>query len=692
MCSKGDATQFSPEDKASDPTEKKPPTLIKKVSRFVLSELGVSAEELADFRSFSQLLHSPRDPSGLAVTRMLYGALMCVDVMHERGLSTADDRWGDPEECRFPLFASLRPLPLEWMVALYALMLAGAVGISLGWHFKKSCLCFLLPYWYVFLLDKSRWNNHSYLFGLLGTHMLVSSANRGWCLDARNNPEYRNKDVPLWNYFLLRGQIFLVYFIAGLKKTNMDWLSGYSMEKLGYHWVFDGFRLLLTDDQITLLVVHVGGFLLDLTVGFFMVLRHTRPLGFLMAGLFNLMNSRMFSIGMFPYVMIAVMPIFCSADWPKKFVICLRQLIRRPLKFDWTPGRSDDCVYEDQEKPKPSYYQNLTTLALCGYFLVQAALPYSHPLTPGLNGWTEGLYGYSWDMMVHNWRHVHTTITVVDRDTGERYHLDPEAFTRSHRWSHHAGMVKQLATCLEQRMRRRHGMRHVEIYVDVWVSLNRRFTQRMYDPTVDVVRAPWSPFSDVWWALPLQTHLTPWREGLVQTEEKIMDSSDDADVLFVADFPGFHLLNFISDGQSNTSLKVMRGSVELQFQAGHALLLEEGQQAQIPSDEYHQVSPLKHSPACYMYVYNVNRTIKGTDNFLQAATCPVTSLQQLQEVNLQTSDVTCRGFCWSQLKRDIIKKIEIFTRSTTLIRKAFISIVTQKPMVVKREKTESSLF
>ncbi|PRD22065.1 UNVERIFIED_CONTAM: Vitamin K-dependent gamma-carboxylase [Trichonephila clavipes] len=92
-------------------------------------------------------------------------------------------------------------------------------------------------------------------------------------------------------------KIFLVYFIAGLKKTNLDWIGGYSMEKLGYHWVFDGFRFLLTDDQITYFVVHLGGFLLDLTVGFFMLMEFSRPYAFLFCGLFNLMNSRMFAIG-----------------------------------------------------------------------------------------------------------------------------------------------------------------------------------------------------------------------------------------------------------------------------------------------------------------------------------------------------------------------------------------------------------
>lgn len=50
----------------------------------------------------------------------------------------------------------------------------------------------------------------------------------------------KNNDgkIPLWNYFILRFQFFLLYFLAGLKKTDRDWLSGYSVVSLSGHWVF----------------------------------------------------------------------------------------------------------------------------------------------------------------------------------------------------------------------------------------------------------------------------------------------------------------------------------------------------------------------------------------------------------------------------------------------------------------------
>lgn len=60
------------------------------------------------------------------------------------------------------------------------LLVPGALGIMLGCCYRLSCLLFMLPYWYVFLLDKTAWNNHSYLYGLLGFQLTLMDANRYW--------------------------------------------------------------------------------------------------------------------------------------------------------------------------------------------------------------------------------------------------------------------------------------------------------------------------------------------------------------------------------------------------------------------------------------------------------------------------------------------------------------------------------
>ena len=68
------------------------------------------------------------------------GLVMILDTLQERGLASADIRWGDEEQCRFPLFDSLRPLPLPWMVVLYLCMSIGMVafGIFIAEHAKGT--------------------------------------------------------------------------------------------------------------------------------------------------------------------------------------------------------------------------------------------------------------------------------------------------------------------------------------------------------------------------------------------------------------------------------------------------------------------------------------------------------------------------------------------------------------------------
>lgn len=103
--------------------------------------------------------------------------------------------------------------------------------------------------------------------------------------------------MPLWNYTIIRTQIFILYFYAGLKKFESDWIQGYSMKTLSEHFVFDPFKFLLTKRQIDLWIVHRCGFILDLLLGFFMFFDQTRSFGFFFGASFHVMNSQMFHIG-----------------------------------------------------------------------------------------------------------------------------------------------------------------------------------------------------------------------------------------------------------------------------------------------------------------------------------------------------------------------------------------------------------
>ncbi|XP_076330015.1 gamma-glutamyl carboxylase [Tachypleus tridentatus] len=657
--------------------------------------LGFGWSDISSFNAILRLLHRPTDPASLGVTRFLFGLMMIMDIPNERGLANADIMWGDPWKCRFPLFNILRPLPLEWMYVIYFIMLIGAIGIMLGVFYRLSCVCFILPYWYLFVLEKSRWNNHSYLYGLLGMIFLVCDGHRYCSVDGLFKRKIKNSQVPLWNYILLRGQIFLVYFIAGLKKTDKDWVGGYSMKYLSAHWVFDIFKFILEKEQIDYFIVHWGGFLLDLTIGFFLFLDSSRPVAFIFCGAFHLMNSRMFSIGMFPYVMLATMPIFCSPDWPRPFISSSPAFLKCCLPVN--EPHSGILIVHTITESSVSVWHKAVVVGLCGYFAVQAFLPYSHWLTKGYNTWTQGLYGYSWDMMVHNWKHLHTKVTVVESRTGQELYLDSEAWTHSWRWTHHADMVKQFASCVANRLESQYNITNIEIYVDVWLSLNGRFSQRVYDPTVNILEADWSPFREITWVLPVLTELSDWRAVLRDVENSLEKESQHVDVVFLADFPGLSLLNFIEKDLSNATLKALKGIIEVIIPQEGVIILQEGSSLQIPTGKYHQVSPLKHSPACYMYTF-VNQTEQKLESAWIENKENRTKLYpkipnrrkdiyfQLKEQEESQNKLTV----FENYQEVFLHKINLWYKSLIMIVKALQSIITGIPLIVPSSKQTSA--
>ncbi|XP_077441759.1 vitamin K-dependent gamma-carboxylase [Vanacampus margaritifer] len=579
---------------------------------------GFKKDDLTSWSSLVALLNRPTDPASLGIFRCLFGLLMAIDITQERGLSHVDYKYLDGAPvCRFPLFNFLKPLPMDWMYLVYLVMFVGALGIMLGCLYRLSCLMFISTYWYIFFLDKTAWNNHSYLYGLIGFQLTLMDGNRYWSLDGLRRPSIRNAHVPLWNYTLLRTQIFIVYFIAGVKKLDADWMEGYSMSYLAHHWLFDPFKAILPVELVSLLVVHGGGLMLDLSAGYLLFFDATRPYVMVFVSYFHCMNSQLFSIGMFPYAMLATSPLFCYADWPRRFFgrfpACLRVVL--PLTSA-NPQHSSSCVYHEasgskrqptpatSKSPKLRFKHKLAAVFTLAYILEQFFLPYSHFITKGYNNWTNGLYGYSWDMMVHSRSHQHAKITYKDGKTGEVGYLNPGVFTQSRRWKDHGDMLKQYATCLNDLLPR-YNISEPQIYFDIWVSINERFQQRIFDPRADIVRADWSPFRPNGWLMPLLVDLSPWRTKFQEIESSLDNQTE---IVFIADFPGLHLENFVSEDLGNTSIHLLQGSLNVEIlEEKKNYSLQAGENIQVPAGAYHRVYTVSEEPSCYMYIY-VNTT------------------------------------------------------------------------------------
>lgn len=103
---------------------------------------------------------------------------MLVDIAEERGGSQIIEKWDDPQQCHFPLWPWYQPLHVRGMCAVYGCMWLGALGITVGFWYRITSVMFAVSYWYVLMLDRIVWNNHSYLFGLCSLLYSVTDANR----------------------------------------------------------------------------------------------------------------------------------------------------------------------------------------------------------------------------------------------------------------------------------------------------------------------------------------------------------------------------------------------------------------------------------------------------------------------------------------------------------------------------------
>ena len=114
--------------------------------------------------------------------------------------------------------------------------------------------------------------------------------------------------------------------------------------------------------------------------------------------------------------------------------------------------------------------------------------PRTHISSRGYNTWTQGLYGYSWDMMIQTWatQHIRVSITFPNAksfSSSRRICLP----TTGLQASRHLNSGK----CVKRNLRKL-GVQDEERMAEYEPG----FQQRLVDPRVDLTTVPWSPWKD----------------------------------------------------------------------------------------------------------------------------------------------------------------------------------------------------
>lgn len=359
----------------------------------------------------------------------------------------------------------------DWILLHFALLAVIGLMIAMGLFYRLSTAFFFVGFSYLALIDKANYLNHFYLISLLGALMIVVPAHRALSLDARWWPSRAAQKVPAWTVWLLRFQIGIPYFYGGIAKLNADWLSGEPMRTwLRLQTDFPVIGAYFHEEWMVLLLSYAG-LVFDLLVVPLLLWRKTRLAAFALAIVFHLTNARLFSIGVFPWLMIAATTLFLPTSWPRLGMRRAQQ-VAVSATSNWFPARAT---------------QRLALALLLAYVTAQVLIPLRHWLYPDDVNWTGEADRFAWRMKL-NEKQGTVRFLVADNEANIRWHVDPQQYLTKRQYREMCrcpDMILQFANHLADEFRDE-GRRKVQIYADSWLSLNGRPPVRLIDSTVDL--------------------------------------------------------------------------------------------------------------------------------------------------------------------------------------------------------------
>lgn len=395
-------------------------------------------------------------------------------------------------------FDWVHTLPGNWMYLPFVVMILASLGIIFGAFYRISASLFFLAFTYVELLDKSYYLNHYYFVSLVAFILVWLPAHVQFSVDAKRLPSIQRDTIPNWPIFLLRFQLGIVYFFAGIAKINSDWL----LEAQPLRMWLQAFRdLPLVGDLLATswlaFVFSWFSCFYDLTIPFFLSGNKTRNIAYLFVVVFHILTWLLFPIGVFPWVMILSTLIFFPAGFHNTWLNPLKKLFR------WT------------SRPSPRHISRsrIVTSCVSVFLAIQLILPFRYLLYPENLFWHEEGFRFSWRVMLME-KKGYATFYVEDRHTRRSIeitnsdYLTPQQIDQM---SRQADMILQFAHFLGKKYRDttlHFGSKSVhlsrpKVTADVYVTLNGRPNQHFVSRETDLMQEEYN-LKHRKWILPLE--------------------------------------------------------------------------------------------------------------------------------------------------------------------------------------------
>ncbi len=431
------------------------------------------------------------DPSPLAVFRIGFGLMMAISIIRFWSYGWIELLYLNPK-FHFKYFG------FEWVKVygnitylIFLLCLISAIFVALGYRYKLSIVTFFLTFTYIELMDKTTYLNHYYFISSLSFLMCFLPAGKYFSLDNYfSKKTYRT--IPRWPIDSLKLFICLIYFFAGIAKLNSDWLfeaqpisiwfkSKYDLPIIGKNLMqFTWFHYL----------VSWCGMLYDIFIPFLLLYSRTRILAFIFVIIFHVLTKIFFPpIGMFPFIMIVSALIFFSPKFHNKIISKFRRLL---------------FIKSSNLKELSLKSSNYALLIVALFLTIQTLLPLRHLLYPGELFWNEEGYRFSWRVMLMEKR-GYSTFKIEDSVTKKFFYVDNQDFLtpfQEKQMSFQPDFILEYAHFLGDHFKNQ-GHKNLKVYVDSFVALNGRPSQRFVDPTADLYQIEES-FKHKNWIIPFK--------------------------------------------------------------------------------------------------------------------------------------------------------------------------------------------
>jgi hypothetical protein len=272
-----------------------------------------------------------------------------------------------------------------------------------------------------------------------------------------------------------------VYFYASIAKIYPGWLEGKPLKI----WLSEFPPVAGINPDLFAVFLAYTGIIFDFLVVPLLLLRRTRMIAVGLSFFFHILNSILFQIGTFPYLMLSSLILFFPPQQIESKLTGKNILL--PEKNLLSTGNTG----------KPM----LTILVI--YFLIQILLPLRHMLYDGDVNWTEEGHRLSWRMMLKS-KKANSYFIIKNFNTGTNRIVDPEtegiSASQKRVMSKSPDMIWQFSQYLKEKEALK-GNHNIGIYCNAEVSLNGGPYRQFIDTTVNLAATEWHPFSSAEWII-----------------------------------------------------------------------------------------------------------------------------------------------------------------------------------------------